>query len=125
MSEAAAVVSAHGADVVDINLGCPSPNAVRGGVGSAMLKDEKLLTEVVSAMRKSVPGVLSAKMRAGFDTGDHAVSIARTLAACGVDYVVVHPRRRCDLYLGTADWRVIRGIREALSIPVVGNGDCW
>jgi len=125
MAEAAAVVSEAGADVVDVNLGCPMPRVVRKGVGAAMLKDPKLLFDVLSSMRAATPGLLSAKIRAGFDDAENVVSIARTVQDAGVDFIAVHPRRRCDFYSGVADWRIIRVLREELSIPVVGNGDIW
>jgi tRNA-dihydrouridine synthase B len=125
MAEAAGLVAEVGADVVDINLGCPAPRAVRKGVGSAMLKDVGLLGEVVGAMRRAVPGLLSAKIRAGFDDASGVVEIARTLERVGVDHLTVHPRRRCDFYEGVADWRIVRVLKAELGIPVVGNGDVW
>jgi tRNA-dihydrouridine synthase B len=125
MAEAASAVSAAGADVVDINLGCPSKNAVRGGVGAAMLKEPAVLREVIAAMRQNTRGFLSAKIRAGFDDAKHVVMLAETVEAAGADYIVVHPRRRCDFYEGVADWRAIALVKRALGIPVVGNGDVW
>jgi tRNA-dihydrouridine synthase B len=125
MAEAAGVVAAAGADVVDINLGCPAPRVVRKGVGSAMLKDLDLLTDVVGKMRRAVPGLLSAKIRAGFDDASGVLAIGRALEATGIDFLVVHPRRRVDFYQGVADWRIIRALAAELRIPVVGNGDCW
>ena len=125
MRDAAAAMADAGADIVDINLGCPAPRVVRKGVGSAMLKDPALLHEVLSSMRAVVPGVLSAKIRAGFDEADHVVAIARTVQSAGVDFIAVHPRRRADFYTGVADWRIIRTLKDALDIPVVGNGDVW
>lgn len=125
MADAARVVAEAGADVVDVNLGCPMPRVVRKGVGAAMLKDRALLRRVLGEMRAAVPGLLSAKIRAGFDDGADVVSIAKTLEDAGIDFLAVHPRRRCDYYDGVADWRIIQTLREALSIPVVGNGDVW
>ena len=125
MADAARCIAAAGADVVDINLGCPAPRVVRDGVGAAMLRDPVLLREVVGAMRAAVPGVLSAKMRAGDDDAGVALRNGRVLVEAGVDYVAVHPRRRVDGYQGVADWRVIRRLGEALPVPVVGNGDVW
>lgn len=125
MGEAAGVVAQAGADVVDINLGCPAPRVVRKGVGSAMLKDVGLLGEVVGSMRAKVPGLLSAKIRAGFDDASNVVEIGRALERAGIDYLVVHPRRRCDFYEGVADWRTIKLLKESLGVPVVGNGDVW
>ena len=98
MAEAARLIEEAGADVVDINLGCPMPRVVRKGVGAAMLKDPKLLYEVVSEMRQSVRGHLSAKIRAGFDDAEHVVNIAEVVQRAGIDFLVVHPRRRCDFY---------------------------
>ena len=125
MAEAAGHIAAAGADVVDINLGCPMPRVVRKGVGAAMLKDPKLLYEVVSSMREQVPGILSAKIRAGFDEADHVVHIAKTVEQAGADFLIVHPRRRRDFYEGVADWRIISVLKSELNIPVVGNGDAW
>lgn len=129
MAEAAGITARAGADVVDINLGCPMPRVVRKGVGAAMLKDPVLLGRVLRAMRAAVPGVLSAKIRAGFDPGcdasQHAVTIARVVEDSGVDFISVHPRRRADFYTGVADWRIVAELRDALGIPVIGNGDVW
>lgn len=125
MAEAAAIVSDAGADVVDINLGCPMPRVVRKGVGAAMLKDPLLLAAVLERMRAQVPGLLSAKIRAGFDDSQNVIATARLIEACGADFIAVHPRRRCDFYAGVADWRIIAELKRALTIPVVGNGDVW
>ena len=125
MADAAFIVSEAGADVVDVNLGCPMPRVVRKGVGAAMLKDPVLLHDVLASMRERVPGLLSAKIRAGYDDADHAVGIARVVEKAGADYLVVHPRRRADFYEGVADWRIVRTLARELAIPVVGNGDVW
>lgn len=125
MGEAAQLVEAAGADVVDINLGCPMPRIVRKGVGAAMLKDPALLQKVLGHMRANTKGLLSAKIRAGFDDSDHVLQTARIVEDCGVDFIAVHPRRRCDFYRGVADWRIIALLKQHLRIPVVGNGDVW
>jgi tRNA-dihydrouridine synthase B len=125
MAEAAHAVAEAGADVVDINLGCPAPRAVRSGAGAAMLKNPKLLYEVLVSMRKQVPGLLSAKIRAGFDTAAHVLEIGKIVQDAGADYIVVHPRKRTDFFEGVADWRPIAILSESLSIPVIGNGDIW
>lgn len=125
MAEATGHVAAAGADVVDINLGCPMPRVVRKGVGSALLGDPKLLAELISAMRAATQGLLSAKMRAGVDSADRAVELAVLLEESGVDFLAVHPRRQKDRYGGVADWRLVQRIAETLSIPVIGNGDIW
>lgn len=125
MAEAAGIVAAAGADIVDLNVGCPAPRVVRKGVGSAMLKDPALLRRVVEHMRARTPGCLSAKIRAGFDDSSGAVAIARLIEAAGADLIIVHPRRRADFYAGVADWRIIAAIKAAVGIPVIGNGDVW
>ena len=125
MADAAAHVSDAGADVVDINLGCPMPRVVRKGVGAAILKDPVLLANVVGSMRERVQGVLSAKVRAGFDSSDDVFRNCEILEQVGVDFITVHPRKRSDYYRGVADWRIVRELKSMLSIPVVGNGDLW
>ncbi|MEN9578649.1 MAG: hypothetical protein RJA70_1658 [Pseudomonadota bacterium] len=125
MAEAAAILCEAGAAVVDINLGCPMPRVVRKGVGAAMLKDPVLLGRVLARMRSHTPTLLSAKIRAGFDDADHVLEIARVVEDSGVDFIAVHPRRRCDFYAGVADWRIIASLKQHLSIPVIGNGDVW
>lgn len=125
MAEATEMVTEAGADIVDINLGCPAPKAVRKGVGSAMLKDRALLARVVSAMRTRTHLPLSAKIRAGYDDASGVLDIARTLRDAGVDFITVHPRRRTDFYSGVADWRIVARLVEELDVPIVGNGDVW
>ncbi len=125
MADATEIVSAAGADIVDLNVGCPAPRVVRKGVGSAMLKNPDLLRRVVGAMRARTRGCLSAKIRAGFDDSSGAVAIARLIEEAGADFITVHPRRQTDFYRGVADWRIILAIKAAVRIPVVGNGDVW
>jgi len=125
MAEAGGVVAEAGADVVDLNLGCPTANAARKGVGAALLEQPELLARLLATMRRGVPGLLSAKLRAGFDTTSVALRNARLVQDNGLDYLAIHPRRRVDHYRGTADWRIVALIRSELSIPVVGNGDIW
>jgi tRNA-dihydrouridine synthase len=125
LSQAGAVVARAGADVVDLNLGCPTHNAARKGVGAALLQQPEKLERLLRAMRASVPGLLSAKLRAGFDTSEVALRNARLVEAAGLDYLAVHPRRGVDHYQGVADWRIITLLRRELGIPVIGNGDAW
>jgi tRNA-dihydrouridine synthase len=126
MAEAGAVMARAGADAVDLNLGCPTSTAARKGVGAALLKEPQKLRALLTTMRASVPGLLSAKLRAGFDSSDDALRNARLVEDAGLDFIAIHPRRRIDHYAaGTADWRIIALIRRELGIPVVGNGDAW
>jgi tRNA-dihydrouridine synthase B len=125
MAEAGAVMAAAGADVVDVNLGCPSKTAARKGVGAALLRDPVELHRLIATLRAAVPGLFSAKLRAGFDSSDTALDNARVVERAGADFLTVHPRRRVDLYRGVADWRIVALLRRELSIPVVGNGDVW
>ena len=125
MAEATRRLASAGADVVDINLGCPTRRAIRGNVGAGLLRDPDLLRRVLDAMRRSTSGILSAKIRAGFDDAQTTFALARTVEAAGVDFVTVHPRRGVDLYSGVADWRLVAALKQTLSIPVVGNGDLW
>jgi tRNA-dihydrouridine synthase B len=125
MAEAARIVCDAGADVVDVNMGCPMPRVVKKGVGAAMLKDPDLACRVVAAMRRATPKLLSVKIRAGYDDAAGVVTLARRLESEGIDFLTVHPRRRCDFYEGVADFRIVAELVAALSIPVVGNGDLW
>jgi nifR3 family TIM-barrel protein len=125
LAAAAAQVAAAGADVVDLNLGCPARGVVGRGAGAALLRDPERLEALVRRVRDAVPGCLSAKMRAGFDASDQAEEIAERLQDAGIDFLTVHPRCRADHYTGVADWRLIRSLAARLRIPVVGNGDLW
>jgi len=125
LAEAGAVVAQAGADVVDLNLGCPTSNAAKKGVGAALLKQPELLSRLLRTMRSSVPGRLSAKLRAGFDTTDEALTNAHLVEDSGLDFIAIHPRRGVDSYRGSADWRIVERVKRELSIPVVGNGDVW
>jgi nifR3 family TIM-barrel protein len=125
MADAAVVLAEAGADVIDLNMGCPTKQASKNGVGAAMLKDPALVFRVVSAIRAVVSCPVSVKMRAGFDDATHVLTRARAIEDAGADFLAVHPRLRRDQYTGVADWRVIARIKDAVRIPVIGNGDCW
>lgn len=125
MAEAARVLEDAGADIIDINMGCPMPRVVRKGVGAAMLKDPDLAARVVGMMRASTRGVLSVKIRAGYDDAEGIVELARRLEAEGIDFLTVHPRRRADFYRGVSDWRIVRKLASELRIPIIGNGDVF
>lgn len=109
--------------IIDLNLGCPSPRVNRRSCGAAMLQDLVLMEEVVSEIREKTALLFSAKMRAGWDSTDRAVEIAQRLEKCGVDFITVHPRSRMQHYSGKANWDIIRDIKLACRIPIIGNGD--
>jgi len=124
MAEAAAIVEAMGADILDINFGCSVRKVVKTGAGVGLMRTPDKARALLTAVRNAIRIPLTIKIRSGWDaSGEQAVTIARIAEDCGVDAVAVHPRTAGQVFSGRADWSLISAVKEMVAIPVIGNGD--
>jgi tRNA-dihydrouridine synthase B len=124
MAEAARIVAASNADILDINFGCSVRKILKSGSGSALMRDLHHAEKLIQSVRAAINIPLTIKMRSGWDSsGQQAMELAWIAQECGVNAVTVHPRTARQGFTGSADWRLIRRIKQKLEIPVIGNGD--
>ena len=126
MGKAAIIMNQYPNEILDINMGCPAPKVIKNGDGSALMRNPKLAAEVLTAVVKNSEKPVTLKIRKGWDDDSvNAVEIAKIAEECGISALAIHGRTREQFYSGKADWDIIAEIKQAINIPVIGNGDVF
>ncbi len=124
MAKAAKIAMEYSPDIIDINMGCPAPKIAMNGCGAALMKEPELCGRIVRAVKDAVPVPVTVKLRKGWDKNTvNAVEVAKICEASGADAVTIHGRTREQQYMPAADWEIIKQVKRAVRIPVIGNGD--